>query len=312
MSKSEEKTATGDARNQNLQFNKNAQTTYNAAQQDIGDYEGQLGKFAAENPFVQGGQFETAQTQQQADVASSGANAARQAMQSAAVRSGMNPASAIAAGEQVAEANDRNMAARDATATQQRLGLMAGYNQNVLNAAAKPEEMEAQLNAEETGAGNNALGQEVSAAKTPSYLDQLVSGSIAAGDAFAGGYGKAMGCWVAARLWGGWSNSRVSLFRLWLTHHLSRRWYGKLPCWLYRRYGEQAANLWMPAHPWLEAALRSLFECGLRCALRWQNTVSGKRVFREYTRLERKYADEQIDNPKKFSDWAVGFAGRVR
>jgi hypothetical protein len=309
MSKSEEKTATGDAKNQNLQFNKNAQSSYNQAQTDIGDYEGQLAKYSAANPFVQGGQYQTAQTQQAADTAASGAQAAGQAMQAAAVRSGQNPASSIAATEQVSEANNRNLASDEAQQTQQRIGLNAGYNQNVLNATAVPEQMEAALNQTEAGAANSALGQEVDAAKTPSYLDELVQGGLTAGSAFVGKLKPP--CWVAAKLWGGWNDTRVILLRLWLVHEFSQRWYGKLPCWLYSRYGERMADTWMTQHPALEWAMRKLFTQALRRASHWQKRVPcGTWAFVEYVRLEQKYREERIEDPKKFSDWAIGFAGR--
>lgn len=308
MSKSQEATATGDAKNQNLQFNKNAQSSYTQAQSDIGDYEGQLAKYAGSNPYVAGGEYQTAQTQQAADTAAAGAQQANQAIQSAAVRSGENPTAAIAAGEQVAENNARTQTAEEAQQTQQRLGLMSGYNQNVLNATAVPEQMEATLAGQQAGAGNSALGQEVDAAKTPSYLDQLVSGSIAAGDAFAGAAAK--GCWVAAKLWGGWADTRVILLRLWLAHHFSQRWYGKLPCWLYSRYGERLAYEWMPKSPRLEAATRWLFTKAFRSALRWQKkNPAGTRAFQEYVRLEQVYREDRKRDYKQFSDWAIDQAG---
>jgi hypothetical protein len=311
VSKSEEKTATGDAKNQNTQFNQNAQSSYTQAQTDIGDYEGQLAKYAASNPYVAGGAYQTASTTQDADTAAAGAQSAGQAMQAAAVRSGENPGSAIAATEQVAENNNRNLTDTEAQQTQQRLGLMAGYNDNVLNATAAPVSMEAGLNSTEAGAGNTALGQEVDAAKQPSYLDQLVSGSIAAGDAFAGSGGKPP-CWVAARLWGGWSDSRTVLVRLWLAHRFSKRWYGQLPCWLYSQFGERMAYEWMPKHPSLEAAMRWVFKHALRAAQRWQQTdPKGTLAFQEYVRLEQKYRDQRRDNEKGFSDWAIDFAGRA-
>lgn len=305
MSKSEEKTATGDARNQNLQFNKNAQSSYKAAEGDVGDYAGQLAKFAAANPFVQGGQYDRATTQEAADAAASGAQSAGQAMQAASVRSGMNPAAGIAATEQVAEANNRNDAAQRAAQTQQRLGLLAGYNQNVLNATAVPEQMEQGLTSTEAGAGTGTLGQEVDAAKTPSYLDQLVSGSIAAGDAFAGKH-----CWVAAVLWGGWSDSRVVLVRLWLAHSFSHRWYGGPPCWLYGRYGERMAYEWMPKSPRLEKAMRWVFGHALRAAHRWERRDErAGAALTDCITFDQAY-QRHFGDEKRRADYAMFHAGR--
>ena len=312
MSKSEEKTATGDARNQNLQYNQNAQSTYQQAQGDIGDYEGQLAKFSAANPYVQGGQFQTAQTQQAADTAAAGAQSAGQAMQAAAVRSGENPAGAIAATEQVAQANNQNLAGEEAQQTQQRLGLMAGYNQNVLSASAVPEQMEAGLTSAEAGAANNALGQEVGAAKQPSYLDELVQGGIAAGDAFAGGYGGQMakGCWVAARLWGGWSDTRVVLLRLWLEHEFRHTWLGRRLHRLYGRYGKRIAEEWMPKSKLLTWAMEWIFTAALAKSAAWYRGERGRGLLVAYLRLEQGNRQWVQRDPHGFSDWAVEQAGR--
>ena len=123
----------------------NAQSSYTSATQDIGEFKNELGKYASQNPYKQGGEFQTSQNQQLADTAAGGAQSTAQAIQGSQVRSGQNPAAGIAAAEQVSQANQRNMTSSENQATQQRIQGETGYNTNTLNASAKPEEMQAGL-----------------------------------------------------------------------------------------------------------------------------------------------------------------------
>lgn len=173
--------------------NASANTSFSTAQQDLGDYESELGQFKANNPYVTGGQAETAENQQLADTAAGGARAAGEALQSAAVRTGQNEGGAIAATEDIAAQNERALAGQEAGATQQRLAAETGYNEAGLEGQAKLGQMESNLGGEEAKAAQGELGTEEQAANTPSFLDELGSGIIQAGANFAGGFGAGYG-----------------------------------------------------------------------------------------------------------------------
>src|SRR6185437_1588112 len=106
-----------------------------------------LSKFASSNPYVQGGEFETATNKELADTANSTANAAKAHEQALAQRTGQNPQAAVAAGEAEQQAAQRTLADQEAKATEGRVGKEAGYNQQVLSAEAEPFSMENSLGA---------------------------------------------------------------------------------------------------------------------------------------------------------------------
>ena len=175
------------ASDQNATSNAESQSSYNAAQQDVQNFGNELAAYKAKNPYVEGGQFQTSQNQQLADTAAAGAQSTAQAIQSAGVRSGQNPAAGIAAAEQISQANQRGLSADEAKATQERIGADTGYNSNVLNATAKPEEMESNLFAKtgELAQGDLKIGAE-DAAATKSFGQEL-------GQSYAESLGKGLG-----------------------------------------------------------------------------------------------------------------------
>jgi hypothetical protein len=183
-------TATG----QNTTQNANSNTSYNTAQQDVGQYESELGKFDASNPYQQGGEYQTSQNAALSDTAAGADQQAAQTIQGAAARTGQNQGGAIAATESVEEANARSQMQNQAQANQNRISSEAGYNETALSAAAKPEEMEAQLSQQQGQLGQGELNTAEDAAKTPSFMDELGTGLITAGTDFASaGAKKAFG-----------------------------------------------------------------------------------------------------------------------
>lgn len=315
MSRAQSGQAFDTATSQNTGYNTNAEDSYKAAQGDIGSYKDQLAKFSADNPYVEGGQYQTAENQQLADTAAAGSQAAGQALQSAAVRGGMNPAAGIAATEAIASQNDRNMADQESKATQDRLGAGAQYGQTVLGATAVPEQMDASLASTEAGAAGNALSTATDAAKTPSFMDQLGTGLIQAGTSFAGGFGAGLGkkCWIAAKLFGGWGDPRTVSVRLWMGSEFTKKWYGRAFVWAYERWGEAVANQ-LDESPWLKRQMQRLFDEFLRHAEQWQFTSEGQAVHEQYKELRRLFEqpeqpgpvwDESIDWPKWSASRAV-------
>lgn len=181
MSRSQQSQTFDTAQQQNQQNETTAQNAEKTAQQDIGNYESQLSKFASSNPYVQGGEFQTATNKELADTANSTANAAKAQEQSLARRTGQNPQAAVAAGEAEQQNAQRTLANQQAEETQNRVGKEAGYNQQVLNASAQPFSMENSLGALAAGQANSELGTQEKAAETPSFMDQLTDQLIAGG-----------------------------------------------------------------------------------------------------------------------------------
>lgn len=176
MSRSQETQAFNTGQAQNQGYYSNSQNSYSQAQTDVGDYENQLAAYKAGNPYVQGGQFQTATNQQLANTNDAAARSAGAALQGQALRTGQNTAGSIAATENMQQQNTRNLGAEEADATQQRIAGQAGYNQNVLNATAVPEQMEASLSGQQANAAGGALGTEQKAGETPSWMDELGAG----------------------------------------------------------------------------------------------------------------------------------------
>lgn len=188
------------AKDQNQQYNNLANTSFNAAQEDIGKTQGEIGsygeelaKFKAANPYVTGGQAETAENQQLADTAAGMAESAGQTLQSQAARTGQNAGGAIAATEHMQQENARNLMGQEAGATERRLAAGTGYGEAALGGQATKEGMQAGLTAEQAGLASEegklaqgALGIQEGAAQTPSFFDTL-------GSSFASSLGKTLG-----------------------------------------------------------------------------------------------------------------------
>ena len=163
---------------QNATENANAQTAFTKSQADVGTYQDALAKFASADPYVQGGQYATSQNQTLADTANAGANATAEALQTAAVHGGANPAQAIAASEEIAQQNQRSLGTADANANQTRIGAEAGYNEKALGGYQTAQQMQDQLANQQGQLANSVLGTAETAAQTPSFMDELGQGLI--------------------------------------------------------------------------------------------------------------------------------------
>lgn len=144
-----------------------------AAQKDIGTFQGQLAKFQAANPFVQGGEYQTAQNAALTGTAAGTAQAAKQNVESAAVRTGQNVGGSVAAGEEMQQASQRELGTEEAQANQSRIGQEAGYNENALKGYQTAETMQDQLAQQQLQAAQGQTGTEEQAANTPSFSDML-------------------------------------------------------------------------------------------------------------------------------------------
>lgn len=193
MSRSQQGQVFQQGQQENQTYNQNAQDAFNKAQGDVGTFQGQLSKFASSNPYTQGGEFQTAQNQNLADVSQGTADATKQAVESAAVRTGANMGGAVAGAEEVAQQNQRTLGNQVANANQARIGSEAGYNEKALQGYQTAQQMQDQLAQQQASAAQGALGTTEQAANTPSFTDMLGQGLISAGDSFAGAYCPAEG-----------------------------------------------------------------------------------------------------------------------
>ncbi len=282
MSRGQENQVVNTSSDQNKQFNENAQQAYTGAetalsteQGDIGQYQDQLAKFAASNPYTAGGAYQTAQNKVLANTADAAAQRAGQTLQSQATRTGQNAGGAIAATEAMQQQNTRDLSADQSKANAERIGAGADYGSKVLSASSVPASLEGALAAEqgkltgtEADAGNAALGIDQKASEQPSFLDTL-------GSSFAQSFGSGIGslasgkikppCWVAAELYGGWENERTITVRAWLFGTFRKSWYGRALTDLYVRFGERAAER-IRTRPVERRILKWLFDKALQSA----------------------------------------------
>lgn len=271
MSRAESTNTYNTASDQNTQNNTNSQNSYTQAQQDANDYQTSLSNYAAANPYVQGGQDQTVTNQQLSNTSDAAAQAAGQAMQSQAVRTGTNAAGSIAGTEASEQANERTLGGDEASATQQRIGSSAGYDQSVLGATATGEQQEAGLTGTEGQLAEGDLNAENTAsANNKSFMDTLGSsfasglGNVLSGNASAG-----KGCWIAAELYGGWTEPRTVLVRGWLNGQFSERPIGAAVMALYLKYGQRVAAA-IRRWPVLRRVFQPLFDRALKQAQKGQ------------------------------------------
>jgi hypothetical protein len=156
----------------------NAQKSEQTEQQDINNQQSQLAKFAANNPYMQGGEFQNAQNQNIAGAADATAEASRAGLQAVATRTGQNPAAGNAAAEEIAREAQRTASSQQGNATAERIGSEAKYNQQGLADAGDIAREQESLASLQQGASQGELGTQEQAAQTPSFLDQLGSGLL--------------------------------------------------------------------------------------------------------------------------------------
>lgn len=152
----------------------------------IGDYSAQLAKYAAENPFTPGGEYQTSQNQTLAGTADAGSAAITNQENTIAQRTGQNAASADAVAAEAARANQRDLSSAEGAANDKRIGSEADYNKGVVGMSEVPAQLDAGMYATSLGGANSSLNTAESAAQTPSFWDTL-------GSSFATQLGKTAG-----------------------------------------------------------------------------------------------------------------------
>lgn len=195
MSRDQQTATYKTAKGQNAGYYDNAQNSYTQAQQDVGNYEDQLSKYASSNPYVAGGQYQVEGNKAVANTADAAARAAGEALQGQALRTGNNSAGSIAATEKMQQENTRDLSAEEAKMNQDRIGKGADYGHSVLAASSLPAEMETTLSGQQGQLAAGALGTQENAAKQPSWMDEFGS---AFGQSLGSGLGKVASTGVGA------------------------------------------------------------------------------------------------------------------
>lgn len=274
MSRAQQGQVNDTAAAENTSYNTNAQDAFTKAQGDVGTYANAVGAFKAANPYVQGGAVQTADNQMMADTAAGLAESSGQAIQGASVRTGQNAGGAIAATEAMREAADRQLVGQEASATKDRAAAGTGYGEAVLGATGNVQSMQDKLAAEQAGVAQSALATQENAAKTPSFMDELGQGLITGGGqvgaAFAG-----KGCWIAAELWGGWTDPRTVLVRRWLNDEFNKTWYGERLLNAYDVWGAPVATA-IQTRKRLRRCFQWLFDRALDAAKKWAVSDDGR------------------------------------
>jgi hypothetical protein len=168
-----------------------ANTSESAEQADINSGQSQLAKFAANNPYVQGGQADTVEGQQIAGAADATAAGAMAKNQQQTQRTGQNATAGVAAGESEAQQAQRTAGTEEAAATQSRLASGTQYAGDVLKAGNTLTSEQGGLTSQELSEaqGEENIGEE--AAKTPSLGDEF-------GDSFISGLGSGLASGVTS------------------------------------------------------------------------------------------------------------------
>lgn len=184
-----ESTETGDSATST-----SAATTSQAAEQaDINNNQSQLAKFAADNPYVQGGQAESVENQQLSNTADATAASAAAKDQQQATRTGQNATAGVAAGEAEQQAAQRTLGSAEAGATENRLAAGSTYGADVLKGGQAITAEQAALSSNLTGEaqGQEQVGEQ--AANTPSFTDELGAGLIQGADSLPAAFCPARG-----------------------------------------------------------------------------------------------------------------------
>ena len=271
MSRSQQTNVYDTAKQEESQNEAATQKSQQQAQQDIGNFTSALSKYAASNPYVQGGEFQTSENKMLSNTADANADSARAMLQSQAQRTGQNPAAANAAAEEIARQSQRTLSGQEGQAEKERIGSEAGYNKNVLDESKTPEQMQEQLAALQQGAAASELSEEEQAAAGNKSFGDTFGGTFASGlgNLAAGSVGSIVGCWIAAELYGGWSNPRTILLRQWIFGPFAQSWYGNLLSAMYLKTGQRVAGL-IKRNRSLRFLLQRLFDQALKQAQKWE------------------------------------------
>ncbi len=223
-----------------------ATASQEAEQADIGTQQSQLAKFAAANPYVQGGQAQTVGNQQLSNTADATAAAAKAQNQQQAERTGQNATAGVAAGEAEAQAAQRALGASESAATVSRLASGAQYGQDVLSNQNTITSQQAALSSQEAAEAQGQAGTAEQAGQAASTIWAKL-------------------CWVSAELYGGWDDPRTVTLRAWLIGPCRETWAGRRFTELYRVYGERLAAA-IRCNRALRFVVRLLFDKLLRAA----------------------------------------------
>lgn len=118
-----------------------------------------------------------------------------------------------------------------------------------------------------TGQQAGDINAEVNA-NNSGWLQQATGVLSALGGAAsgAGGLTTAIKCWIAAEVYNGWLDPRVSLVRSWIFGDFAKSFTGSMVAWTYLRFGERLAEA-IRQHPVLRRPFKAIFDCVLSKAV---------------------------------------------
>lgn len=137
-------------------------------------------------------------------------------------------------------------------ASKQLQGMYGTDTSGMLDATGQEaNDINAQANASKTGWLQNATG---------------IMSSLAQGASGAASLGFKPGCWIAAEVYNGWLDPRVSMVRNWIFGEFAQSFVGWLIAAAYMKWGEQTAEA-IRRFPVLRRPFKTLFDCALRKAV---------------------------------------------
>jgi len=164
-----------------------------------------------------------------------------------------NRSKAAAGASEGVAADSANLAQQhQQDASKQMQGMYGTDTSGMLDATGQQSgDIKAQVDASNSGWLQNATG---------------VMSALSQGAQGAASMGFKPGCWIAAEVYNGWLDPRVSLVRGWIFGEFAKKFLGSLAARAYLKFGERTAEA-IRQHPMLRRPFKALFDCALRKAV---------------------------------------------
>lgn len=269
MGRSQSNQAFQQSEGQSAQDQGNAQSALSGTNQALQGYDSNLANFMkfGRATYGQNGEFAQDQNVIANTTAAAGNKANQTNMALNAMRTGANTANYAPAAATAQRQSEQDVTSQLANADATRLQNLTNINQYGVQASALPAQIQSSLYGSSLSGANGAGSNAVNAAKTPGFLDTFLPSLVGAAGQVGAGYaqGLAKNCWIAAELYGGWSDPRTIAVRKWLNTEFVKRPVGKMVMALYLRYGKRVAAF-LHKRPQFKVFFRPLFDLALKRA----------------------------------------------
>lgn len=243
----------------------------------LGAYQGDMADYMSNvnSTLAAGNPFESKDYLEQQNLETSGAmdsanDAEKQQLGSTVAKTGTNSAALADTEAESARQNARDLtqyeAGRDTSNENSWLNEQQGLMKDQLEGA----NSEAGVYGTGTGAQSSNLNAMTTADDEEQQMWAQMAGAAASGAGV--GAGLAAKCWIAAELYGGWSDPRTVLVRRWVHNDLDRTFLGRILSNAYGRWGAQVAKL-IKTHRRLRVLMQVIFDRALVAA---QNKYGAK------------------------------------